>query len=924
MSGYRITLDIAKGALSAAQNNLAVTGHNISNVSTEGYSRQTTTLSVSDPMSIGGIQFGRGVTIESVLRQANDLLQERLREQQSIYAGDEQSSLYVNNLEALFDIQSENELGSMISDFWNNWHDLSNNPSGVSERTVVYEYGNQLCERFNNLNEDLLQLEDHINQEIDTGVGQINELLDKIASLNVEINLQENIGKTANDQRDSRETLVTKLAEMMSINTVEQNNGFLTVLTDGGYPLVIENEAYHLNAEGGRIKWPTSSGGQIDISDDIKSGKVSGWLDMKEEEVTKMKTQLDTIAKEMIWQVNLVHSQGVGLKYLTTEQNGTYSPVTIDTEGGVLSTLSYGDKIDYTKDFKMWTKDSSDPPDTASVEVDMGISDTSITYSGGASANAQKKYYFTVTTAGTVDGTGVFDPVITWQTQDCSTDPPGALVAGGTATISALGPNNLSVDGMDFTIDPGYLVAGNTFTMNTDAGGTPAPLSLSHDANLTANSVLDNYVFRVLSGGGDVGSVSTANPMVIEWRNSHGVDTITLDDPTDLTVEVDGMALTFNSGYLFNDDVFTISTDERGFQFDDSGNFSLETTSQWHWTVNSFKDQFNAQSTAAGAHVTAYTNTDGSLKFVQDYGYSFAFSDDQAEDSGLMAALGINTFFEGDGSSSMKMNSELEFVDYIAAARIDGGESNGMIGDAPITIPVTITAGSNDTFRIEENDTSVTVTLSAGVYSSASDLHRLANDIQTQMNAATTLGPASPPGPGVYKVVYDENVDQFVISENDGSDLENLEIFWAENGTTATSLGFKTLNKVYIPPTGDYGVSNNSNSLALTELQFTDFQVAKWNFSRTGGNVSDTVNNTIEGAYQDMLAGLGVKGASVNESLDFGEIMIEQLTAQRDSISGVSIDEEMVKLIAYQQSYTAASKLIRTVDEMLQTLMAVK
>lgn len=918
MTGYRITLDIAKGALAAAQNNLAITGHNISNVSTEGYSRQTATLQVNAPMSIGGIQFGRGVSIEAVQRQANDLLQERLRDQQSMMAADEQGVLYVNNLETLFDIQSENELGSMISEFWNTWHDLSNNPSGVSERAVVYEYGQQICERFNNLNEDLLQLEDHIDQEIDTGVSQVNGILDKIALLNVEINLQESLGKTANDQRDSRETLVTHLAEMMSINTVEQPNGFLTILTDGGYPMVIEAQAYHLEAEGGRVIWPTSSGGEIDISDDIRSGKISGWLDIKEDEVMKMRAQIDTIAKELIWQVNLVHSQGTGLNYLSTEQNGTYSPVGSE---GILSSLTYGHKIDYSNDFKMWTKDSANPPNTVSVEMDMGISDADLTYVGGAAASATNKYTFTVTTAGTV-GPGADDPVISWTKADYTTDPPGLPSAPTTLTINDVG--NVVVDGMTLNLSSGYMVAGNTFTINTDGASTASPLSVTNDPMMRANSVLDNYIFRVISGGGDVTGVSVANPMVIEWRNSHEIQTITLDDPAELTVEVDGMELTFNSGVLFNDDVFTITTDEQGFQLDDTGNFSIETSSQWHWTVESFKDQFNTQSTASGAGVTAFVNNNGSLRYVPDYGYSYTFSDDQAQDSGVMAAMGINTYFEGNDANSIAVNDILEFVDYIAAARLDGGESDGMIGDAVISDPsitnLTISAANlNNTFRFEENDISHTITLTAATYTSVTDLNSLAADIQTQMNAASTLGP-----PDTYKVVYDENINQIVISENDGSNLDNLEIFWSENTDTAIALGFKPVDNVYVPPYGDYGVNNNVNSLAISELQYTDFQIAKWSFARGESNYSDTVTIHIEGAYQDMLAGLGVKGAALNQSLEFGDIMVEQLTAQRDTISGVSIDEEMVKLIAYQQSYTAASKLIKTVDEMLQTLMATK
>jgi flagellar hook-associated protein FlgK len=921
MSGYRVTLDIAKGALAASQNNLAVTGHNVANVGTEGYSRQTASLAVASPMSLGTLQFGRGVTIESVQRQANELLASRLRNQESILAGDEQGVMYVENLETLFDIQSENELSSMIADFWNTWQDLSNNPAGVSERAVVFQNGNQLSERLNNLDKDLGQLERDINQEIETGVGQINGILDKIATLNIEINLSTDIGRTANDQMDSRDRLVTDLAKLMSINTIDQRNGYLTILNDSGYPLVVEGQAYPLDVDGGRVYWQTTGGGQIDISDDISSGKISGWLDIKEQEVMKMRAQLDTISNQLIWQVNKVHSQGVGSSFFNTEQNGSYTPIT--TEGGVLSTLSYGNKIDYTKDFKMWTKDSGNPPDTTSIEVDMGISDAGMTYVGGAAASPLNKYYFTVTTAGTV-GPGSDDPVITWAKADYTTDPPGLPGGGGAVTVNGSGAGNFVVDGMTFTIDPGYLVSGNTFTVNTDAGGTAAPVNISHDPLSRANSVLDNYVFRVVSGGGDVANVSDANPMVIEWRNSREIKTITLDDPTDLTFDVDGMELTFNSGMYFNNDVFSITTDENGFQLDPDGTFSLETSSEWHWTVESFKDQFNAQSTAAGAHVTGYVNLDGSIKFVPDYGYSFAFSDDKAEDSGLVAALGINNFFEGDDSSSIKVKDDLEFADYIAAARLNGGERNGMAGDAVLGDPslsnLTISAANgNNTFRFTENDVSYTVTLSNATYTSKTDFHSLAADIQDQMNAASAVSP-----PSTYKVVYDEANNQFVFSENDGSNLVNLEIFWSENAGTAAALGFKSIDNVYLPPTGDYGINDNKNASALAELQYTDFSMAKWNFTRGQDVQSDTMTTHIEGAYQDMLSALGVTGMTLKQNLMFGDVMVEQLTQQRDSISGVSIDEEMVKLIAYQQSYVAASKLIKTVDEMLQSLMATK
>jgi len=99
------------------------------------------------------------------------------------------------------------------------------------------------------------------------------------------------------------------------------------------------------------------------------------------------------------------------------------------------------------------------------------------------------------------------------------------------------------------------------------------------------------------------------------------------------------------SGILFDNDTFVITTNDQGYPVDDAGNFSLENPSQWHWTLKSFIDRFNAQAAASGVGMTVSENIDGHIEFIPVVGKAFAFSDSMAEDSGLMAALGINTFF---------------------------------------------------------------------------------------------------------------------------------------------------------------------------------------------------------------------------------------------------------------------------------------
>ncbi|MDY7037265.1 MAG: flagellar basal body rod C-terminal domain-containing protein, partial [Thermodesulfobacteriota bacterium] len=81
---------------------------------------------------------------------------------------------------------------------------------------------------------------------------------------------------------------------------------------------------------------------------------------------------------------------------------------------------------------------------------------------------------------------------------------------------------------------------------------------------------------------------------------------------------------------------------------------------------------------------------------------------------------------------------------------------------------------------------------------------------------------------------------------------------------------------------------------------------------------------TIEDYYHAMLGSIGIKSSSTSRSRVFSELMLNKLDGIRDSISAVSLDEEMTNLIKFQHAYSAAARLISISDEMLSTLLNVK
>jgi flagellar hook-associated protein 1 FlgK len=152
----------------------------------------------------------------------------------------------------------------------------------------------------------------------------------------------------------------------------------------------------------------------------------------------------------------------------------------------------------------------------------------------------------------------------------------------------------------------------------------------------------------------------------------------------------------------------------------------------------------------------------------------------------------------------------------------------------------------------------------------------------------------------------------FAFSNDTSNTLAALGINTFFSGATAGGMGVNSqigTNKDYIaaaqvdnnPTSSSYryfATGDNTNALAITDLQYTSQTISQWTVDRVN--------------------------ASISRTNDFNQIMTTKLEAVRDSISAVNLDEEMTNMIKFQHAYTAASKLISVADELLTTLLATK
>jgi len=124
--------------------------------------------------------------------------------------------------------------------------------------------------------------------------------------------------------------------------------------------------------------------------------------------------------------------------------------------------------------------------------------------------------------------------------------------------------------------------------------------------------------------------------------------------------------------------------------------------------------------------------------------------------------------------------------------------------------------------------------------------------------------------------------------------------------------------------TGEFAAGDNDNALAMTDLQYTSMDISQWTCDRINGNTKGSVTTTIEDYYHSMVGSIGIVSSSISRDTEFNEMMVNELNTLRNSISAVSLDEEMTNLIKYQHAYQAAAKLITVSDEMLNTLISAR
>lgn len=310
-------LSIGVSGAWAQQRALDVTGQNISNVNTPGYSRQGITHASSTP-SRYGIQgnrnvmtVGTGVDVQDIRQYRDYFLDQKLkRENTSLGYWDARRSS-IEELETIFNDNSEDGLQVVMDNFWNSWSQLSKPGGGLTARSLVKENAIAFVETVKNLDAMLTNYRKSRNNEIKENVDKLNEITNGIAELNYDIRRIEASGVVANDMRDQRDALVNDLSKMVNIQVIEGTTyniaveGLLVVSGDTSTPLVAVPDA---SADGYfSIKWGTTM-----ETINIRSGSIKALMDSRDELVDGFRNRLNEFVKGVVGEINTLHAAGFG------------------------------------------------------------------------------------------------------------------------------------------------------------------------------------------------------------------------------------------------------------------------------------------------------------------------------------------------------------------------------------------------------------------------------------------------------------------------------------------------------------------------------------------------------------------------------------------------------------------------------------
>ena len=590
MPGINSLLNIGQGALFAEQAAIHVTGNNIANVNTAGYSRQAVRFEDRGYIDYVPGQIGLGTRAAEVIRYFDEFIEKAYVGKNGSASRWETQYDMLLHVDGLFNESNSTGLSQLFSTFLNEWSDLSARPEDIPSREALLASAQSVANVIRQEQQYMRNLETSTDELIRQDVDKVNLLLGKIADLNKQIKQHDDPGQNnANTLLDERDILIRELSNHIDVNLLDRGHGDCTVMTAAGHTLVDNETAFKLEFQGPKAdKYPLVAGTNLpDIQfhggsyneytvEVVTDGAVDGGAQFRVSLDGGRTWLADEQGNELHFDCqssdNVVDVMGLGISFAA-------------------GNLVAGDKYVITpKSAVYWVTPTSDP---------LNISPQIF---ADGSENSRRM------TGGSLAGYLAFRDYDIGRYQETLNNFAQSMIW----EVNRLHSQGVGLD-KNYTMQGEYRVQDISTALGADDSGLEFNKRLQ-EGNVTF------YIYDAVSGEMVPGAFGQ---------------------------------LDFGGGANFDPAVHTL------------------------------EDVANAINTspATSAYLTA-TITNNQLSITANAGYQFAVGDDTA---GLMAGLGLNTFFSGDSSTNIGVNAAIvQDLRKICAGAINGGYE-GNEGDNAIS-----------------------------------------------------------------------------------------------------------------------------------------------------------------------------------------------------------------------------------------------
>lgn len=307
-------LNIAYSGLSAFQRALEVTGNNISNAATRGYSRQSVLMGSAPTLRYGNSYIGNGVNVSSIYRNADQFATAQVRNSGSTKAQYDtffQQAIQVDKLLS----QDGNSISKSLQGFFDAFSQLNNNPESMVSRGVALSQSTLLVDQFRSLQTRLDEYQQNSTAQLSQSVVQMNQLAKNVAELNNQLLATPN----SPELMDNRDEMLKQLAEFADLTVLDQNDGTVSVAIANGQMLVVGREQRDLSVRPGSATdsgskiFISNGAGQVDISTFFKSGKIGGLMSYENTVIGQSSRMIGQMAIGLSQRFNQQHKLGIDL-----------------------------------------------------------------------------------------------------------------------------------------------------------------------------------------------------------------------------------------------------------------------------------------------------------------------------------------------------------------------------------------------------------------------------------------------------------------------------------------------------------------------------------------------------------------------------------------------------------------------------------